>query len=385
MCIRDRVSTQSTGVTLRGSSTVRLCSMPPMTVKCTALLLSVAICASSSVTPLSPEGVMAAYVSDTPAKDQYVASMPQPLVGSLHELYNMPAACEVLVRVHASSVNPSDISPTIARYPKVLGSDVAGVVEAVGPGCTRLSVGQAVWGDIGANTNTSNGTKTKELGAYAQHVVALETQLGVVPSTWSLAVAGALPKVALTSYKALVWYAGAPWKHSPTVLVLGGSGGTGGTGIMIARALGAGRIVTTTSSANADYCRSLGANVTIDYHAQDWWDPAVIADESVDVVYDTVGQALTGDRAMSKLRTGGAYVTITGQTATHAKPGVNQSMFINSDTNLVNFDLLDALADLGAKGQLHTRINTTFGLSQVADAFKLSATGHVVGKISIKI
>lgn len=348
------------------------------------------LCASVqfvSCTDIDMKSTMAAYLSEAPGSDRYVASTPRPVLGSLHHEYRMPPSCEVLIRVHASSVNPSDISPTIAQYPKVLGSDVAGVVEAVmtvgSQACTRLRAGDLVWGDIGANTNTTSGNKTKELGGYAQYAIALETQLGLVPTAWSLAQAGALPKVALTSYKALTWYAGAPWKGSPRVLVLGGSGGTGGTGIQLARALGAGEITTTTSSANAEYCLSMGANRTIDYHAQDWWDPAVIPDGSVDVVYDTVGQGQTGDRAMAKLRAGGFYVTITGQLATTVKPGVKQSMFINSDTNLVNYRLLDALAELGGRGLLRTRINATFGLPQVAEAFKLSATGHVVGKIVV--
>ena len=125
--------------------------------------------------------------------------------------------------VRCCAPNAAFRHPTIAGslLPHVLGSDVAGEVLAVQPGCKRLKVGDNVYGDIGANTFTVSGTKTKELGGYARFVVALDTQLGVVPEGMSLEVAGSLPKVALTSYKALVWYAGAKndslWQKQPTV------------------------------------------------------------------------------------------------------------------------------------------------------------------------
>ena len=64
----------------------------------------------------------------------------------------------------SSSVSPSDLHPTIAVYPHVTGSDVSAVVTEVGPNCTRFKVGDKVWGDIGANTKTTSGQKTKELG-----------------------------------------------------------------------------------------------------------------------------------------------------------------------------------------------------------------------------
>eukprot|EP00966_Prymnesium_polylepis_P013064 301171-Prymnesium_polylepis.2 len=109
-------------------------------------------------------------------------SFPHPTIGSLHARYSgLPSngTCELLVDVAASSVNPSDVEPTIALgdFPKVLGSDLAGVVRATGDGCMRLAVGDRVWGDIGANTHASGGGKTKELGAYAPVAVALESQV----------------------------------------------------------------------------------------------------------------------------------------------------------------------------------------------------------------
>ena len=359
-------------------------------------------------------------------RQEYSPSFPTPAIGSLHTRYtDLPASstCEVLVKVYASSVNPSDVSPTIAQYPKVLGSDVSGVVDSIGTGCTVLKVGDAVWGDIGANTKSaSTKAKTKELGGYGEYVVALESQLGLKPSNVGFIEIGSMPKVALTSYKALAWYAGGTthttcmpaisialthpsvlslfssfvqaalndtlWQKDPKVLILGGSGGCGTMGIQLAKAFGsAGTNVTTTTSAdNFAYCKSLGADSLIDYKTTNWWD--VIPDASFDVIYDTVGQDHTGDYAMKALKVGGYYVTITGQTAYpgKAKPGVHQAFFINSDTNLANTKELDALSALVAADKLRMpHIDGIFALADVAAAFKVSEGGQVKGKLSISV
>ena len=128
-----------------------------------------------------------------------------PKLGLLHARFaKLPTECEVLVQVMASSVNPCDRGTDAALIPKVLGSDIAGVVVDVGIGCTRLKVGMHVWADIGAVVYLRDGKKTKELGAYAEYALALESQLGIMPSNFDWIEAGSLPKVALTSFKALV-------------------------------------------------------------------------------------------------------------------------------------------------------------------------------------
>jgi alcohol dehydrogenase len=146
-----------------------------------------------------------------------------------------------------------------------------------------------------------------------------------------LAEAGSLPKVALTSYKALVWYANLDTRpmDERTILVLGGSGGTGTVGLQLAKKVfNATKVTTTTSADNFDYCRSNGADELIDYKTTNWWE--VVPDGSQDIVYDCVGQSGTGDYAVKKLKTGGSYVTITGNLAIRVPPGVSQHSFINS-------------------------------------------------------
>ena len=115
--------------------------------------------------------------------------------------------------------------------------------------------------------HTKAGKSTKELGAYAEYAVAIESQLGIMPPNLGWNEAGSLPKVALTSFKALAWYAGGEmggttntWIKGKTVLVLGGSGGTGTAGIQLAKAMGAAKVITTAGAGNAAYCMALGAD-----------------------------------------------------------------------------------------------------------------------------
>eukprot|EP01065_Artemidia_motanka_P035924 TRINITY_DN43829_c0_g1_i1.p1 TRINITY_DN43829_c0_g1~~TRINITY_DN43829_c0_g1_i1.p1 ORF type:complete len:369 (+),score=131.21 TRINITY_DN43829_c0_g1_i1:55-1107(+) len=332
--------------------------------------------------PALPSSMRAFVKQSSVAAPKYEADYPSvPALGDLHKTYTgLPDSCEVVVKVAASSINPSDISPTTAVLPHVLGSDVSGTVVQVQDSCSRLKVGDKVWGDIGANCG-----KGKELGGYGEYAAALESQLGFVPPNIGMLEAGVLGKVSLTSYKAYAWYAGAPWNNTPTVLVLGGSGGTGSVGLQLAKkAFGAGKVITTTSAANFDYCRSLGADQLIDYKTQNWWD--VLGSDSVDIIYDTVGQEGTGNRAMDKIRAGGYYVTITGALATKVKPGVKQSMFINSNTNLNNTAELDALSAIVAKDQLRlTHFQAVLPLSGVEQGFNISKTHLTVGKVVISV
>ena len=363
------------------------------------MLLQSLLSATSFARPDDLPPTMRAYIQRSATNQSFEPAFAVPAVGDLHRRYSgLTTSCEVLLQVAASSVNPSDIHPSVAasELPLVLGSDVSGVVRQTGEGCSRLKPGDRVFGDVGANAHTSGllKTKTKELGGYAEWAVALESQLGVVPDAIGLAEAAALPKVALTSYKALVWYTGAlntsgsPWADvpgGPVVLILGGSGGCGTTGLQLARNFGASSLITTTSKANFDYCRAAGATRLIDYQSEDWW--TALDDGSVDVIYDTVGQSGTGARAMAKLRDGGRYVTITGALAPAGavKPGTQQHMFINSDTNLDSAALLDAIAQLMAEDKLRMSRLTAFSLEQVPAAFAASETHLTVGKLVVNV
>lgn len=339
---------------------------------------------------------MLAFVASS-ATESALRNFPEPQLGDLHDRFQgLPDSCEVIVEVFASSVNPADRT-TPGPYPQVMGSDIAGKVVAVentsARRCTRLQVGDFVWGDIGAIVETrassaGSSTKGKENGAFARLAVALESQLGLVPDSLladrGLLEAASLPKVALTSYKALVWYGGAPYGgKGARVLVLGGSGGTGSAALQLAKALQAAEVITTTSASNEDYARQLGADHVIDYEAENWWE--VLPAGSLDVIYDTVGQDGTGDRAVHLLKPGGHYVTIVGTLPSRPRADVSSNMFVNSATNLNSAPLLDALASLVESEKLRMRHLSVYKLGAIADAFNQSATGHVRGKVVVDV
>jgi NADPH:quinone reductase-like Zn-dependent oxidoreductase len=319
----------------------------------------------------------------TSASTKALENFPTPKLGDLHKKFDqLPDSCEVLVNVASSSVNPADMHIS-APTPQVMGSDIAGTIVAVQDSCKRLKVGDKVWGDIGAVTHYGS-KKGKENGGYAPVAVALESQLGIVPQGISFDEAASLAKVSLTSYKALVWYGGAPYTPSNgTVLILGGSGGTGTAGIQLAKAYGAKKVITTTSASNFDYVKALGATEAIDYHSQNWYD--VVDDGTVDVIYDCVGQSGTGDKAMPKLRSGGFYVTLRGALPSKARSDVSSNAFTNSDTNLDSAAYLDALSTFIQSNQLRMSRLRSYPLASILDAFNESSAGHVVGKVVIEM
>ena len=160
--------------------------------------------ALASTCEAGPPPTMGGFVSVSARDFKYETDVPTPKLGYLHDTFAMlPSPCEVLVKVMASSVNPCDRGTDAARNPKVIGSDIAGVVvQTNGKGCTRLKAGDRVWADIGAVVKLkSSGESTKELGAYAEYALGIESQLGIMPAGLGFAEAGSLPKVALTSYK----------------------------------------------------------------------------------------------------------------------------------------------------------------------------------------
>ena len=170
-----------------------------------------------------------------------------------------PGLGQVLVRLTSSSVNPSDLDleESTGRLEGTLGVDFAGVVVKLGAGVKRLKLGDRVWG------------VTK--GAYAEFILAEELVTGLVPAGLRMADAGTIPEVGTTSLQCLQ-KCGAPWdvKRNVTVVVTSGTGGTGFIGVQLARAFGAGEIITATSGAsNIAFAKQLGANRVFDYKVED--------------------------------------------------------------------------------------------------------------------
>jgi NADPH2:quinone reductase len=289
----------------------------------------------------------------------------------------VPKSGQVLIEVHGSSVNPVDWklieSPYSLSwsYPHVFGRDFAGKVVAVGEDVTHLKVGDSVWGDNSQNE-----------GSYAEYVAVDQSIVGMAPSQISLAEAGTLPLVALTGLEAF-HFAQAPWQSGKIVVVLGGSGGTGHTGIQLAKALGASEVIATCGTPHVDFCKSQGADQVIDYHKTDWQD--VIAPKSVDVVYDTVAIRGTGDLAFDVLKDEGFFVTLlpdalASKATASKRPSIKQENFMLSQIQTSYLDTLKTFADAG---KLRGHIDKTFSISEIAAAFNESMGGHTTGKVSV--
>lgn len=284
-----------------------------------------------------------------------------------------PGLGEVLVRVASSSVNPSDldVERSIGGLFGVFGIDFAGTVVATGPGVAHLKIGDNVWG-------CSKGT-------YAEYALAFEAITATSPANIPMDVAGTIPEVGMTSMEALVKM-GAPWPKAlnKTVVITSGTGGTGFIAIQLAKAFGAGHVITSTSGAtNIAFAKSLGADQVFDYKEVDIFD--ALTNNSVDFVFDNYGAKGSADKAMRSMRLPGAIYELLpggedGQLSKHPRPGVTQISFGEMEPNKKNLEALSSMFDAGV---LKPHIDSTFALVDTHAAFARSATGETVGKIAI--
>ena len=221
---------------------------------------------------------MKALVVDKYGKDSTLRAqqMPEPEIGD-HD---------ALVRIAAAGVNPLDAKIMAGEFrlvlpykpPFVLGNDLAGVVERAGPGVHRFAPGDEVY---------ARPDKDR-IGTFAGLISISEDDLAPKPAGLTMAEAASLPLVALTAWQALVERANV--KPGQKVLIHAGSGGVGTIAIQLAKYLGA-YVATTTSTANVEWVRGLGADLVIDYRKQDF-EQAV---RDYDVVLDSLGGREPGE------------------------------------------------------------------------------------------
>ncbi len=273
-----------------------------------------------------------------------------------------PGPVEVLVRVHAAGVNPTDWKARArggtlsGAGPFVPGFDVAGVVEAVGPGVRMYAPGDEVLG---------MPLFPKPAGAYAEYVVAPPRHFVRKPAGLDFVAAAGLPLAGLTAWQSLVDFADV--QPGQRVLIHAAAGGVGHLAVQIAKARGA-HVIGTASAAKHDFVRGLGADEVIDYTAVDF--AAILSD--VDVVLDTIGGDY-GDRSRSVLREGGVYIALTPDRM--------------ADFLLVEPDHagLLALVDLVERGLLAVTVDSTFPLAEAAGAHERGETGRARGKIVLTV
>lgn len=303
----------------------------------------------------------------------------------------------VLVRVHASSVNPVDWKLRAGwlsglwnlRFPVIWGCDVSGVVEQVGPAVTLFKPGDQVYGfKHGKVGETYRGT-------YAEYAVLPENTLARKPANLTHEEAAAVPLAAVTAWQALVGQG--KIKPGSKVLVQGGAGGVGVCAVQIAKAFGA-EAAATAGPRNQDFLRQLGVDHAIDYTRERLEDRL----SGYDVVLDGVGEAVWAS-SLRVLRLGGKLITLTlpiphgpagrarffstaikGVISGIGRAALRGKRFLITQVKPRGGDLEKLNAFLEA-GKLRPVIEKVFPLEQIAEAHRQSQQGHVRGKLVVKV
>lgn len=279
-----------------------------------------------------------------------------------------PGPGEVLIRVHASGVNPVDWKiregAFKSRLPLTLGWDFSGIVEEAGPGA-RFKPGDEVYG----RPDTSRD------GSYAEYLVARATEIASKPRTIDHLHAAGIALAGLTAWQALFDAAGL--QPGQTVLIHGASGGVGGFAVQLAKWRGA-RVIGTASKRNFDFVRGLGADEILDHEAKDF----LRGVSGVDVVLDTIGGE-TQTRSWKTLKYGGTLVSIV------QPPSRDQAEARGAKGILVSAkpsaDQLAELARLVDAGKIKVAVETVLPLSEARRAQELSQSHHARGKIVLRV
>lgn len=284
---------------------------------------------------------------------------------------------DVLVRIIGTSVNPFDWAVRNGylteyysyNFPMILGLDISGVVEVVGPDVHDFHPGDAIYGRANPSSN----------GAYAEYIAVPASQIALKPATIDFLQAAALPHVAISAWRGLFDAAGLA--NGQSVLIHGAAGGVGSVAVQLAKMRGA-HVIATASAANLDYLRSLGADEVIDYNATRFED--VVHD--VDVVFDLVGDMgdNTQTRSWPVLKPGGILASLVQfpspeAAATHGVRGA----FVTAD--VCDTLTLSEIARLVDDRLIKPVATTVYSLSDIRQAHAESESRHLRGKIVVQV
>jgi len=290
-----------------------------------------------------------------------------------------PGPGQVLVRVVASGTNPVDAkirqAGTWAQipFPAVLGYDVSGIVEELGPGVTEFRVGDEVFytPEIFGNPH----------GSYAEYTVASAGIVALKPRNLSHVDAAGIPLAGGTAWEAIVRRLNV--RPGETVLIHGGAGGVGSFAIQFAKAAGA-RVIATASKGNHAALRELGADLAIDYRDSDIADQIMgeTGNRGVDASFDTAG----GNVALSTLVT-----RPFGRIATILPPDGDLSALYTKNQTLFGTFLtregarLREMTPLFERGQARVIVESVLPLEDVAKAHERLDSGHGRGKVILQV
>jgi len=283
---------------------------------------------------------------------------------------------QMLVKVHASSVNPIDwkirsgIIQLLTGYnfPLILGFDVAGVVEEVGNSVTGFQAGDSIYAFLDSLPG----------GAYAEYAAVSERAACLLPNTMSYEQAAAVPLAALTALQAL--RDSGEIQPGQQVLINGASGGVGSFAVQIAKALET-EVTAVCSTKNVELVETLGADYVIDYTQKDFTQDT----KQYDIIFDAVAKE-SFSRCQNILKPNGIYVTTLPALDTFVQglltflvPGKTAKfMLANSSGKDLAF-----LKNLIEANKLRSIIAKTYPLSELAGAHEESEQGRVVGKLVI--
>jgi len=316
-----------------------------------------------------------------------LGGMPEPMLA--HD--------EVLVEIHAAGLNPLDAkirdgefrSILPYRPPFVLGHDLAGVVVRIGPNVRRFKAGDKVYAR----------PRDGRIGTLTEFIAVNEADLALKPNNLTMDEAASIPLTGLTAWQVLVERAKV--REGQKVLIHAGSGGVGTFAIQLAKHLGA-NVATTTSTANIDLVRSLGADVVIDYKKQNF--EAVLSD------YDVVLNSLGGDalqKSLNVLKPGGKLISISGPPDPDFARQQGLNWFLRQVMRLLSFNIrrkaksrgvgysflfmradggqLSQITSLIEAGIIRPVIDRVFPFEATNEALAYIETGRSKGKVVVKI
>jgi NADPH:quinone reductase-like Zn-dependent oxidoreductase len=332
---------------------------------------------------------MKAYITNKYTKgDLQLADVPTPNIGDN----------EVLVAVQATGVNLLDSKVKEGefklllpyKFPLILGHDVAGVVTEVGKNVRKFKVGDQIY----------SRPSDFRIGTFAEYIAINENDVALKPKNLTMEESASLPLVALTAWQALVEQA--DLRKGQKVFIQGGSGGVGTVAIQLAKHLGA-YVATTTSSANVDWVKKLGADLVIDYKTEDF--------ETRLKDYDLVIHSNRDPKILEKsfriLKSGGQLISLVGPPTPEFAREMGLPWYVKLLTKLLSSGAkkkakkansrflflfmraegsqLGKIAALIESGAIKPVIDKLFTFEQTNEALAYVETGHVKGKVVIKV
>ena len=304
---------------------------------------------------------------------------------------------DVLVQVHAASVNVLDIKIKKGefklvlpyRLPLVLGNDVAGTVVRTGSRVQRFKIGDEVYA-------RPEGSR---MGAFAELIAMNEAAVAPKPKALTMVEAASMPLVALTAWQVLVERANL--KQGQKVLIHAGSGGVGTVAIQLAKHLGA-HVATTTSTANADWVKRLGADVVVDYSKDDF--EKVLRD--YDVVLNSLGADVL-EKSLRVLKPGGKLISISGPPDAAFAKDIGASWFLRQVMRLLSYRIRskadrlgvtysflfmkasgDELREIGSlidAGAIRPVVDQVFPFASTNEAMAYVDKGRAKGKVVVSV